>query len=372
MAEPNHNASAGQQPLSGQPETDRRSIWLRSIFGLLLIGALLGPLFYRPDRSALPEIVQLTGPTMGTRFSISLVVDQPGPSPEELLDRVQQRLQLLNARMSTYDPDSELSRFNASDSTDWFEVSATTAKVVDHCVKLAAKTYGAFDPTVGPLVNLWGFGPPGSQFSPPSSEQIQAAQTRIGYQKVEVRFEPPALRKTTREIYLDLSAAAKGYGVDVIAELVEQEGFANYLVEIGGEIRSAGRKPDGRVWRIGVEAPDSNGRKVQRVVEPNGKAVATSGDYRNFYEFEGIRYSHTIDPVAGAPVNHDLATVSVMAETCLAADGLATALLVLGPERGYDWAVENEVAALLISRSDEDKLSERSTPAWETLNPELD
>ncbi|MEQ8847536.1 MAG: FAD:protein FMN transferase [Botrimarina sp.] len=316
------------------------------------------------------DMWSLVGPTMGTRYSLS-VVGGDQQAADRLRRLVDERLAVVNKRMSTYDPGSELSRFNASDSIDWFGVSAETALVVRSALELAEATGGAYDPTVGPLVNLWGFGPDGRRDTRPTDDEIARAAERVGYGFVEARLDPPALRKQRPGVYVDLSSIAKGHGVDVVAELLEREGVAAFMVEIGGEVRTRGEKPGGRPWRIGVEkvagdaTTDSADRPLQLIVELRGESLATSGDYRNFFELGGRRYSHTIDPKSGEPVEHDLATVTVQAETCREADGLATALLVLGPRAGYDWAVERGVAALLVSRSESDEHLEQTTPGWD-------
>lgn len=361
--------------------TDRN--WFLSVLvrcnGLLAVVCLVGCelssalIDIEPDE----PVWKLTGPTMGTRYAVS-VVGGTELEAGSLRDRIDSRLIGINRLMSTYDPESELSRFNKSDSTEWFPVSEETASVTASALGLAADSGGAYDPTVGPLVNLWGFGPGKRREQPPTDEEISSVRASIGHELVETRLDPPALRKQTPGVYLDLSSIAKGHGVDAVAELLLEAGVEAFMVEIGGEVRTLGRKPGGKPWRIGVEKVDalmsgSEGRpSLQRVVELVGRSMATSGDYRNYFEHEGVRYSHTIDPTTGRPVDHDLATVTVVAETCRDADGLATALLVLGPIAGYDWAVEREVAALFVSRGEDNELTEQATPAWETLIGEAD
>jgi len=317
------------------------------------------------------QVWKLSGPTMGTRYAVSIVGGRERDA-SDLRGQIDERLAAVNRRMSTYDPESELSRFNASGSTDWFEVSAETASVVRSALRLARESGGAYDPTVGPLVNLWGFGPGKRREAPPTVAEIAAAKMAVGSDRVEARVDPPALRKSSPGVYVDLSSIAKGHGVDAVAGLLEDAGVSAYLVEIGGEVRARGVKPNGRPWRIGVEKPDESppvaGRAPQRIVELRDRSLATSGDYRNFFEHGGRRYSHTIDPTTGRPVKHGLATVTVLADACRDADGLATALLVLGPDAGYDWAVERGVAALFVSRTDADELVERTTPAWDQQN----
>lgn len=332
---------------------------------LLLLATLLG---CRESASTL-EVLSFSGPTMGTRYNISFSTARGDTSVGDLQRAVDDRLAEINKAMSTYDPESELSRFNKSAETDeWFEVSDETAEVVAFALKVAQATDGAFDPTVGPAVNLWGFGPDGRRTEPPADEQIAAALARVGYRQVEARLNPPALKKSRADAYLDLSAVAKGYGVDVVSRVLVDNGVVASMVEIGGEVVCRGAKPDGSPWRIGVEKPNEEGVAIQTVVELSDSALATSGDYRNFFEQSGVRFSHTINPQTGRPVEHQLATVSVQADTCMQADAYATAILVMGPENGYNWAVKEKVAALLIERHG-DAFQERSTPAWESAEP---
>ena len=311
---------------------------------------------------------------MGTRYAVSIVGGDQGRA-EQLKVAIDERLAAVNRGMSTYDPDSELSRFNNSDTTEWVDVSEETATVIAYALKLAGDSGGAYDPTVGPLVNLWGFGP-GKRDGVPTDEAVAAAGEQVGYEKVEIRATPAAARKADPAVYVDLSSVAKGYGVDAVCEVLDEAGVEAYMVEIGGEVRTRGSKPGGAPWRIGVERADqplpgaSGSQRLQEVVELTDRALATSGDYRNFFEHAGVRYSHTIDPRTGRPVAHDLATVTVFADTCMEADAFATALLVLGPTAGYDWASEREIAALFVSRNSDEQLSERTTPAWDQLTTE--
>lgn len=296
------------------------------------------------------RVASFTGPTMGTRYAISVVTDASDAQLDALQQRVEQRLATINRQMSTYDPQSELSRFNAAAEADqWFPVSAETAQVVAAALEIASRTSGAFDPTVGPLVDLWGFGPQGRRSKPPTAESVAAARQRIGYEKIEVRSAPPALRKAAAEVRLDLSAIAKGFAVDELSNLLARSDFTNSMVEIGGEVRTRGAKPGRKDWRIGIEQPTPAGRTIGSVVALTG-ALATSGDYRNFFEADGQRFSHTIDPATGRPVTHDLATVSVARPTCLEADAIATAMLVMGPDRGYDWCARQDIAAVFQVR----------------------
>lgn len=317
------------------------------------------------------DITAFTGRTMGTTFSVRAVLPAQA-SAQAIADAIDQRLIEVNRQMSHYQPDSEISTFNRDAKPgEWFEVSPAFALVTAQALQLAKDSGGLFDPTVGPLVNLWGFGPAKRSPQPPTDEQIEAALQRVGYEKVEARLEPPAIKRASEGIELNLSAIAKGYGVDAVCDVLDQAGCKSYMVEIGGEVRCFGKKPAGVPWQIGIESvADSNQLAKQplaRVLPLEDEAVATSGDYRNYWEHEGRRYSHTLNPNTGYPVEHTLATTTVRACTCMQADGLATLLLVLGPQAGYDWAKEHHVAAMLVERT-ASGYRERKTPAWNTGN----
>ncbi|MCO6047939.1 FAD:protein FMN transferase [Aeoliella sp. ICT_H6.2] len=330
----------------------------------LLLSAAVAPCCHA-DGS--PTEAKLAGATMGTTWHATLDYNADDFTEAQVQQLIQNRLNEINSLMSTYDPGSELSRFNTSKSTEWFEVSAETANVVAAALGVAKSSEGAFDPTVGPLVNLWGFGPDGRRKEPPTDEQIQEAFQRVGYQQVEVQLDPPAIRKSNPEVYLDLSAIAKGYAADAVSEMLKGHAeLANTysMVEIGGEIRTRGAHGD-EPWKLGIQRPDSDEGTMTHVVEiDNNAALATSGDYRNFFADHGQRYSHTIDPKTGRPVTHDLATVTVRCPTCMEADALATALSVMGPEQGYAWAEANNVAAILGERAN-GQPRELITPAWQ-------
>jgi FAD:protein FMN transferase len=301
----------------------------------------------------------LAGPTMGTSWSVQLPRPPAGVDQAALYAGITAVLEEVNARMSTYQADSELSRFNAAESTDWFPVSDELVRLVDTALAVSTLSDGAFDVTVGPLVNLWGFGPEVQADELPAQAEIDAALVRVGWTLLHTRTEPPALRKDRPDVYVDLSAIAKGHGVDRVAAVLEAAGVRDYLAEIGGELRGRGVNAEGEPWRIAVERPDPGRRAVLRVVALTDQAMATSGDYRNFFELDGRRYSHSIDPATGRPVDHQLASVTVLAERCGEADAWATALLVLGPEQGRALADERGLAALFVERIGEElRLSE--------------
>ena len=231
--------------------------------------------------------------------------------------------------------------------------------------EISDRSGGAFDVTVGPLIELWGFGPSGSISDRPDPHAVRAALERVGYRRLEIRRAPPALRKD-RDISVDLSAIAKGHGVDRVAALLRASGCSDFMVDIGGEVAARGVNPAGRAWRVGIEVPDPDlVGAVQRVVTLRDTGVATSGDYRNFLDLDGVRYSHTVDARTGRPVDHRLASVSVVHESVMWADGLATALNVLGPDAGFELAEREGVAALFLIRRAAD-FEERYTRAMQT------
>lgn len=310
-----------------------------------------------------PASVGFTGETMGTTYSVRLAAMPEGKVLETIREKVDQRLADVNRLMSNWDPESEISRFNASDSTDWFPVSVETVTVVAAAQETSRATEGAFDVTVGPLIDLWGFGPAGRRTEAPAAAEIEALKEYVGYEKLDVQLDPPALRKQHPKLTINLSAIAKGYGVDVVGETLESEGLTNYLVEIGGEVRTRGKKSDGTKWKIGVERPESGVRTLEEVVELEDDTLASSGDYRNFYEQEGSRFSHTLDPATLRPIDHSMAAVTVFSENTMLADARATAIMVLGPDRGYDYVKSLDLPAMLIVHEG-DGFKVIASPAW--------
>jgi thiamine biosynthesis lipoprotein len=297
------------------------------------------------------EVTPLIGSVMGTQYLVK-IIDLPEDLALVRLDEdVNRLLRDVDVMMSTYREDSELSRFNAAKTTEWVPVSDEMVDVVEHALQVSELTDGAFDITVGPLVNLWGFGPDQRPDRVPTDEQIAAAKSRLGYQHVHTRRQPPALKKDRGNIYLDLSALAKGYAVDRVADYLGQLGITDYMVEVGGELRLKGRNENGTPWRIAVERPTPGTRDVYSVMQLESMGVATSGDYRNYFEEEGQRYSHTIDPRSGKPIDHALASVTVIADSSMYADAMATALMVVGPDDGEKLARQHGIAAYFIIKS---------------------
>jgi len=302
---------------------------------------------------------------MGTVYNAKVVLPEPAETDLASLQAlIEAELEDVNARMSTYRPDSELSRFNAHHSTKPFPVSPATLEVFQLAQEISASTNGAFDITVGPLVNAWGFGPKALPENPLTDEEIQALMTHTGFNKIQVDPVALTIRKEDPAIYCDLSAIAKGYAVDRVCAALENAGFNDYMVEVGGEVRTNGLNGEGLSWRIGIVKPDPFGADVQIVVPLSGWAMATSGDYRNFYERNGVRYSHTIDSRTGRPITHNLASVSVIDKECAVADGYATGLMVMGPEEAMRWAQKNDVIAFFIIREQDGKFRDIPTKAF--------
>jgi thiamine biosynthesis lipoprotein len=319
---------------------DRASFLLYSLFLVALTG-LTGC-----DSS--PEIINISGTKMGTSYHITVVADQPAPA--DLAQRIEAALDLVDQSMSTYKSNSEISQFNAQPVAEPQMISPQFADVLDVSKLVWEQSAGAFDPTVGPLVDLWGFGPVPTDDVVPADEQIAQALENTGYQHLDMDMQ---MISKSSPIRLDLSAVAKGYAVDQVADLLEMLALPDYLVEIGGEMRLGGFNPDGQPWRIAVEMPAVI-PQVQRVIAAHNVAIATSGDYRNYFEQDGVRYSHTIDPRTGRPIRHNLASVTVVGETCAEADAWATALMVLGEEQGMALAEQLGLAIYMLVKDGEE------------------
>ena len=327
---------------------------------------LLAMLMLSACGSQAPVQTEFAGSTMGTQYSVKLVTAAEIDAAADVRDSIQASLDEVEQLLSTYLPDSEISSFNAMRSTEWVPASALFCDGVEKSLALSALTDGAFDITVGPLVNLWGFGPGDAVAEPPADAEVTALLATIGYQYLQADCARPALRKDLPELVLDMSAFGKGYAADVIGDLLDAAGFDNYLVEVGGELRVAGRNATGEKWAIGIELPLVDQRRPYTVIRLTDTAVATSGDYRNFFEADGTRYSHTIDTRTGKPITHALASVTVFDASGYRADALATALLVLGPEQGMQLATREDLAVLFLLRG-ESGFDERTSPAFEQL-----
>jgi thiamine biosynthesis lipoprotein len=306
---------------------------------------------------------------MGTTWAVTL--NAPGLGPEERVrvrTAIEAALDGVNERMSTWEPASELSRFNQHASTEPFTLSAPTLHVLELARRVSKRTGGAFDVTVRPLIAIWGFGAgaglPGHE---PDAEELEALRQRVGYDLVKLDPGAGTARKLDPAVECDLSAIAKGFGVDEVARALLELGHADFLVEVGGEVRAQGERPGGGPWRLAIEKPDPEGRAVHAVVPLANLAMATSGDYRSFYEAGGLRRSHIVDPRTGRPVSHGLASVTVVAPDAVLADAWATALTVLGFDEGALLAEAEGIAAYMISRLPDGSLATHTTPGFPPL-----
>ncbi len=317
------------------------------------------------------NLIEIHGFTMGTTYTVKIITNDKLKSTEleeitkNTTDDIKNLLKKVDQQMSTWRKDSEISCFNQYGETDWFEVSADTAAVIAESLRVSKISKGAFDITVGPLINLWGFGPAKKERQISGEKQIREMMERIGYKNLSVRQSPPSIKKENPGIYCDLSAIAKGFGVDKVAEYLDSKGFVHYLVEIGGEVRAKGVKPGGQPWRVAIAVPDGSS-SYQRVLLLKNISMATSGDYFNYFEKDGKRYSHTIDPGTGHPITHTLASVTVIHESCMTADALATAINVLGPGKGYELATKENLPVFLIVR-EKGGFVEKMNPQFEDI-----
>ncbi len=332
----------------------------------VFVAALFVVLLLRLPREPQEHEWTVTGPAFGTTFTVKLVAPGDDTGVRSRATRlIRECVEAVDLSMSTYRPDSEVVAFN-NHGVGEFEASPALLEVVAEANRIARLSGGAFDITVGPLVDAWGFGPAGL-VEMPTDEELPALRALTGYKQVTVDRRAGVLRKLRPESRIDLSAIAKGYAVDEVAAAFADAGYDRFMVEIGGEVTARGSNGSGKPWRIGIERPDAGGRAVHVAVPLADLSLATSGDYRNYVERDGRRLSHTIDPRTGRPVGHDLASVSVIHASCMTADALATALEVLGPGEGFELAVALELPALFLVRTGEDRFGERPSPVWEAL-----
>lgn len=301
------------------------------------------------------EPLRISGKTMGSYYAI--VIDSPGTADgKQLQKEIEEKFAEINRQMSTWDETSQISKFNQSKSTDWFEVGTDFAIVAEEAKRLHTVTQGAMDVTVSPLIDLWGFGKK-KRRTLPTEKEIEAALKHVGMQHVEVRQDPPAIRKTLPEIQISFSALAPGYAADEVCEILRSHQLNSYVVDVGGENRAGEAKTGGDAWRLGVESPLGG---LHKVVELTRQSIATSGDYRSFFMAGGKKYSHVLNPKTGRPVEHPPASVSVIHESCMTADGLATAMMVLGPEKGLELAKSVGVDVMFLDLSKDGMLTEQS------------
>ncbi len=311
----------------------------------------------------------ISGRTMGTTYHIKIITGYLN-SLDGLKEQIDQRLEEINQSMSTYRPNSEISRFNAiQDSQATFRVSDDFWSVMQVARRIYELTGGAWDGTIKPLVNLWGFGNTQQSRQMPEIATIKDKIRMVGFNHIHIS-KTGFLQKKVETLSLDLASIAKGFAVDQISELLRVEGLSHFLVEIGGEVSAAGYRKDGSPWRVGINQPDSTAtlNATYRVVPLHNRAMATSGNYRDYFEIQGQRYSHIIDPRTGYPVDNGVVSVSVVADSCVFADGLATALMVMGHKDGLRLIDSlKDVAAFIIVRNADNTLSHYASDTFETL-----
>jgi len=314
-------------------------------------------------QSANPKPRVMKGATMGTYYRVTVDSGLTAAEIAELRSGIDSVFERVISGMSTYDKRSTLSRLNSANDSAWHAIDTDLLKVLREAERVSTLTGGAFDATVGPLVNLWGFGADLHTTSVPDQQSIASALARTGYRLVALKNTPVEVRKGHPEAYIDLSAIAKGFAVDEVGRFLESRGIREYLVDIGGDLRAGAHKRNGSPWRIAVETPEPVGRGVQRILDVSATGVATSGDYRNFFEQDGRRYCHTLDPRTGRPVMHNLASVTVLDASVMTADALATGLMVMGAQAGFEFAQAHAIPALFISREPAG-LKESYTPTF--------
>ena len=295
----------------------------------------------------------LQGQTMGTQYHIS-VVSPKGPAleKEKLKNSIDKILSDINQQLSTYIVESDISKFNQSSDTNWISVPDDLVKLVKASQQISKMTDGAFDISISPLVDLWGFGAE-TRDKTPSDQLLQKVRQTVGYEMLDFQENPPELKKQQARLHIDLSAIAKGFAVDKVSEFLSKKGLLDHLVEIGGEIRAQGFNQSGNSWRIAIETPNSDKKAASKILDITNRAVATSGDYRNFYIENGQRITHIIDPRTGQPIKHKLASVTVIHESAMLADAFATALMVMGEDRGKRFAEEHDLSVYMIIREQE-------------------
>ncbi len=286
----------------------------------------------------------ISGQTMGTTWSLRSV-----QATEQTRQLIQSHLDQREAMLTHWRKDSAVSRFNDSRSTDWQPVPRELIQIVERARDIASKTDGALDITLAPLIDLWGFGAPGPSKSIPTEAQIAEAKTRFGWQHLQARLDPPALKKDLPDLRINVASVTEGFVIDELITLLKQQGLSDFLLEVGGEVAAIGHAPDHKPWGVGIQTPDATPGDALQTIPLSDLCIATSGNYRHRFEKDGQSYSHLIDPRTGRPIEHSLISVSVIHKSSALADGYATALMVLGPERGRDIADKHGLRVIWIT-----------------------
>lgn len=317
------------------------------------------------------QVSEFRGLTMGGTFSVKIVTAQDElvtPGLDGVDRALRSSLDRIEGLMSTWDPDSELSRFNRSTSLEPFTVAPETFDTFKWSTDVGALTGGALDVTIGPLVDAWGFGPVGPRKVLPTSAEIARLREAIGPDRIELNPASLTVRKTRPEVRCDLSSVVPGYAADRLWTELADRGFRDFLVDVGGEVRTRGRNAAGAPWQVAIERPELHGEAIQRMVAISNLAITTAGDYRKYREVDGQRVAHILDPRTGRPLTHRLASVTVIDALAVRADAFDTALMVLGPDEGMALATRLNLAALFIERT-ANGFSERATPRFEEIAP---
>ncbi|MGV8918497.1 MAG: FAD:protein FMN transferase [Pseudomonas sp.] len=325
---------------------------------MLLIGAISGC-------GSGDQLESFGGPTMGSTYSVKYVRGADGPRPEVVQLEVQKILAEVDQQMSTYRSDSDIERFNHLPANSCQSMPSGVLQLVRYGEQLSVASQGSYDLTVEPLLDLWGFGPQARVEHVPTAAQVAQVMLRVGHGHLHV--DGDQLCKDAA-VEVDFNSIAAGYAVDLISARLQALGIRSFVAEATGELRAVGKKPDGSSWRVALEAPRDDQQVAQKVVDLDGYGVSTSGDYRNYFEQGGQRYSHTFDALSGAPIVHALTSVTVIAPSALSADGLSTMLLILGPERAWDYANDHKIAAFFVIRADK-RFIIRSSPEFDRLFP---
>lgn len=365
MTTPPSGAAGGP---AGARELTPQRVRILSISLAILVGLTIWRVGFGPSERP-GAMAEFSGEAWGTTWSVKLDHDLDEAARGEVEQLIADELEAVDALMSTWREDSELSELNRAPAGEAMAISAETLGVLQLSRTVSEATEGAFDVTIGPLVSVWGFGADAGAPEPPAPEVLAEAEAKVGFEQLQLDTGSGTATRGVEGLRIDLSAVAKGYGVDRIAAAIAAAGYPRSLVEVGGELRAGATKADGTPWRIAVETPDARTRAVFGVLEVQDEAIATSGDYRNFYEVDGVRYAHLIDPRTGRPVTHSGASVTVIASETAFADAWATALGVLGPEEGYQIAEAEGLTALFIWQDGEEFRS-RATRSMQSRVPD--
>ena len=315
------------------------------------------------------HVSEFRGLTMGGTFSVKIVTPKDEletPGLHDVDRALRSTLDRIEGLMSTWDRDSELSRFNRSTSLEPFAVSSETFEVFKWSIDVGILSGGALDVTIGPLVDAWGFGPSGPRNAVPTNEDIARLREAVGLDRIELNPSTLTVRKTRPQVRCDLSSVVPGYAADRLSTELANRGFTDFLVDVGGEVLTRGRNEAGEPWQVAIERPQPQSHDLERVVPISNLAITTAGDYRKYREVNGQRVAHILDPRTGRPLTHRLASVTVIDTLAVRADAFDTALMVLGPDDGMALATKLNLAALYIERTG-DGFTERATARFDEI-----